>query len=523
MNAIESETHHLRHFFFSNKGRDSLWFFCFDFPGDQQGSVLNFVDKVDLVWQKSAFPKLVRKAFLIGAFLCAPLLCLLTLASSPTPTQSKARGITGVIIPPPPPLGFLFVVTSTGDGDNTGVGAVCDDGTGNCTLRAAIEVANANTGDDTIKFDIPATDPGYDVSTGRWTINLTMPLPDLSSNIRITGPGADKLTVQRSGSAAQFRIFNVTTTGSVTLSDLTIANGVVLNGSGGGIFNNGGDTLNLSNVTLKNNFAGQGGGIFSQGGTINATNSILTGNSGNIAGGGIYSQCFSTCTVTLTNCTVSGNFGAGGGIFNTCGSGSNTLNVINSTVSGNSGRLPGGGGIFNSVSSGSGHSTANITNSTIAGNFNNLNDADGGGIYADFSTVNLTNSTISGNSTTRMGGGIFSSTLAIINVKNSIVAVNSAIVSAADVSGGFISQGNNLVGARDGSTGFTAVTDHTGTVAGPLDVKLDPAGLQNNGGPTHTIALRSGSLAINNADPAAAPARDQRGFVRNGPPDIEPF
>src|SRR5207253_9076053 len=72
MNAIESETHRLRHFFFSNKGRDSLWFFCFDFPGDQQGSVLNFVDKVDLVWQKSAFPKLVRKAFLIGAFLCAP-------------------------------------------------------------------------------------------------------------------------------------------------------------------------------------------------------------------------------------------------------------------------------------------------------------------------------------------------------------------------------------------------------------------------------------------------------------------
>src|SRR5439155_26674777 len=69
----------------------------------------------------------------------------------PDPTQSKARGITGVIIHPPPPLGFLFVVPSTGDGDNTGVGAVCDDGTGNCTLRATIEVANANTGDDTIK------------------------------------------------------------------------------------------------------------------------------------------------------------------------------------------------------------------------------------------------------------------------------------------------------------------------------------------------------------------------------------
>ena len=143
--------------------------------------------------------------------------------------------------------------------------------------------------------------------------------------------------------------------------------------------------------------------------------------------------------------------------------------------------------------------------------------------FMPISARSITNSTISGNSTTRMGGGIFSSTLAIINVKNSIIAVNSAIVSAPDVSGGFISQGNNLVGARDGSTGFTAVTDHTGTIAGPLDVKLDPAGLQNNGGPTQTIALRSGSLAINNADPAAAPARDQRVFVRDGPPDIGAF
>ena len=48
----------------------------------------------------------------------------------------------------------------------------------------------------------------------------------------------------------------------------------------------------------------------------------------------------------------------------------------------------------------------------------------------------------------------------------------------------------------DGSTGFTEPTDQTGTVASPLDPKLDPNGLQNNGGPTQTIALLWGSPAI---------------------------
>jgi len=47
-----------------------------------------------------------------------------------------------------------FTVNSTGDGgdSNTGDG-VCDDGSGNCTLRAAIEQASADAGTDTIESD----------------------------------------------------------------------------------------------------------------------------------------------------------------------------------------------------------------------------------------------------------------------------------------------------------------------------------------------------------------------------------
>lgn len=64
-----------------------------------------------------------------------------------------------------------FMVNSTGDGgdSNTGDG-VCNDGTGICTLRAAIEQANAHPGNDTIAFNVPGCLPSC-------TISLTSALP----------------------------------------------------------------------------------------------------------------------------------------------------------------------------------------------------------------------------------------------------------------------------------------------------------------------------------------------------------
>ena len=158
----------------------------------------------------------------------------------------------------PPNCGTAYTVDSTGDGAHVGAETQCDDGTGHCTLRAAIQVANFNTGDDGIFFDIPTTDPGY--SNGVWTINLGTALPDLTSNINISGPGAAMLIVQRSFSApAEFRVFNITGTSTVTLSGLTIRNGKVSNDEGGGIQNTG--TLNVTNCTLVGNSASRGGGI----------------------------------------------------------------------------------------------------------------------------------------------------------------------------------------------------------------------------------------------------------------------
>src|SRR6478672_5220078 len=120
------------------------------------------------------------------------------------------------------PQGITYVVTGTGDGDQSpNPRAGCSDLlTGKCTLRAAIQLANANAGADDITFNIPTSDPGF--SNGTWTINLTRALDDIS-DLNITGPGADKLIVKRN-SSSNFRIFNVITAGTVNLSGLTITN-----------------------------------------------------------------------------------------------------------------------------------------------------------------------------------------------------------------------------------------------------------------------------------------------------------
>ncbi len=211
----------------------------------------------------------------------------------------------------------------------------------------------------------------------------------------------------------------------------------------------------------------------------------------------------------MTNSTLSGNSAAnigagyagyGGGIFNYFG----TLILSNSTLSGNtasgycSNGVPCsfGGGISNLFA------TLSLTNSTLSGNSATY----GGGVYNGDGQATVTNSTLSGNSATS-GGGVYSN--GSLAVKNAILA-NTA--SGGNCSGNPSSYGHNV--SDDATCAFAASGDVNNIAAG-----LDPSGLQNNGGPTRTIALLAGSPAINAGDDAvcaAAPVSnlDQRGFVR---------
>src|SRR5438105_12480037 len=102
-----------------------------------------------------------------------------------------------------------------------------------------------------------------------------------------------------------------------------------------------------------------------------------------------------------------------------------------------------------------------------------------------------------------------------------MIALNTGVIRSSgespDVYGAFKSQGFNLIGKKDGSTGFTAATDKKGTIASPLNPKLDSRGLHDNGGPTQTITLLAGSPAIDKgtSNGLTGPlTKDQRGFAR---------
>jgi hypothetical protein len=275
--------------------------------------------------------------------------------------------------------------------------------------------------------------------------------------------------------------------GTVTLTDSTVADNTVLLGDGGGILNN--RSLTVDRCTIADNSAAAdlgGGGIFNNGFDLSITASTISGNSGP-TGGGIYSQG----PLTVTASTLSGNAataGFGGGLFNQA-----DLTLTDSTVSGNTATGGNGGGIYESFGS-----TSLITSCTIT-----LNTATG----AFFSG---------------RGGGlsVLSGPGVLVEVQSTIIAGNSASTAAPDVDGRVTSQGFNLVGERDGSSGW-APSDILGTTADPVDPLLGP--LQDNGGPTLTHALLAGSPALAAGDPALLGTADQRGTLRLGHVDIGAF
>jgi hypothetical protein len=179
------------------------------------------------------------------------------------------------------------------------------------------------------------------------------------------------------------------------------------------------------------------------------------------------------------------------------------VTVTGSTLNGNSAGLD-GGGIAN-------YGTLTVTNSTISGNRVMADTSGGGGIYNN-GTATVANSTISGNFAPAAGGGIKQSAVGTVTIRNTLVADNTNGASP-DVSGSLDSQGYNLIGDGTGGGGFTD-TDLVGTADSPIDALLGP--LQDNGGPTQTLALLPGSPALNAGDPEQLGVADQRGVLRSG-------
>ncbi|MDA2929353.1 right-handed parallel beta-helix repeat-containing protein [Acidobacteria bacterium AH-259-O06] len=143
--------------------------------------------------------------------------------------------------------GATFTVNSTADGgDSNPENGVCDDGTGNCTLRAAIEEANAKGGKDTIAFNIPGAGP-HTIQPASALPTITDPViidgttePGASPNTNGPGLGSDALLkIELDGSAGAAANGLRITAGSSTVRGLVLnrfgGSGIVLESSGGNI------------------------------------------------------------------------------------------------------------------------------------------------------------------------------------------------------------------------------------------------------------------------------------------------
>jgi len=276
-----------------------------------------------------------RRVTLLAVLTLLPFTPLLEHADVGAPHVAYAQGAPAV-----------YVVTST---DDSAIDRLeCLDVESHCSLRGAIQAANAHAGNDTIRFRF-ATSCG-----AICTINLNSPLPDIIDSLTITWLGPENLVIRRNKDnnsttlTDYYRVFTIRGDITVSLTGLFISNGFAKvvhpntstegdEASGGGILIRDA-TVTITNCVIGSNAAEfRGGGITNYRGTLTVVESEIVNNSngptglGEPTGGGIYTSnlLFVRRSAILTNDT----FGRGGGIV-AFGPDAN-VNVENSTISGN--------------------------------------------------------------------------------------------------------------------------------------------------------------------------------------------
>ncbi len=378
-------------------------------------------------------------------------------------------------------------------------------------------------------YNYPCIDPRFDTcdGTGGGIHNI--------GNLTVNNSTFHHNSTSKTGVGAA-----IASRGFNTSAELTINNSTFTDNSaydGGAIFIYGADqssggTLgiaNINNSTFSNNSATEGGAITTVGAT-SIDHSLFTGNKA-LVGGAIKSSITNSQEIlTINNTTLSGNEAEVGGAIQVDNS---NFVIKNSTISNNFARsqqtetevFQGGGVYILDRGCYAQQRSSIIANTTIA---NNSAATNGGGIYyrllhnlcnpSSSPTFEITNTTIANNTAEIDGQSFFfqhdnqqlGPSPVKLKLKNTIVSTNSD--SPANNCAGVVDQllmdgGNNL--------------QYSDTSCGSTIPSADPMlnNLGNNGGPTQTMMLQTGSPAIdagNNSFCEAAPVNnlDQRGGTR---------
>jgi len=353
----------------------------------------------------------------------------------------------------------------------------CHDAKGHCTLRAAIEVANAQVAGRLVTVHVP-------VGTYKLTLGSLL----VKHNAVVVNGAKASTTIVTGQSKSQ--VLSVHAKAVLTLNQIELRGGNAAT-AGGGIANYGTTTLVSSIVTA--NTAATGGGI------SNAAGSTLT----------LDNSTVSSNTVASVADSIPG--GDAGGISN-----AGTLVLNGSTISANDAGQGGFGGSDTGGPGGNGGGIANTGTVTVTATTITANQAgvggiglsgqevsgqggNGGGIYSRSGSVTLTNSTISNNSSGPAGplgegsanagdgGGVWSAaTLAITGTTFSGNLGGQGPAGSGGNGGGIFTSGSATVT----SSTFTSNTGGTGGSIGGAGGAIDSAG---------TLTLSTSTLSGNTA------------------------
>ena len=427
--------------------------------------------------------------------------------------------------------GASTTITVDSNGDGIAVAANCTDLTpGNCTLRDA---ALAALDGDTINFDASISL----ITLAGGTVETTA--------VNIIGPGASSLTITTTAAAGSYDLFSVEGIGDAVISGLTVTknrikslndgkftlDGVTVSGStgayGGALYAGNDGELEIIDSTFENNTATTNGGAVYIYNDNDATisGSTFTNNESLADGGAIFGEIH--YNVTIVDCTITGNSAAddGGGLAFYAKKPDNVLSITDTTIDANDAGDLGGGLKIDAQDP----LIVSITNSTVS---NNTAQTDAGILFDEGGiTATINNSTISANAALYGSGGVYIGSGSSLTVNQSTISANSSAGTYTGTDGGGIQLGDNtsvvtlsgsivsgnssgVAGAADfglysSLASDTASITATNSLIGEVDSRITVNGtnnvsstnpmlgaLANNGGPTKTMALLTGSPAI---------------------------
>ncbi len=404
-------------------------------------------------------------------------------------------------------------------------------------LFAAQTVTNCNdTGAGSLRSAVAAAAEGDTINMTTLTcskITLGTALVISRNSLTLNGKSLQALTI--SGNNKSFGVLQHTGTGTLSVNNLSLSNGN---------YTSGGCIASLGNVALvgvgMSYCTSTGVGGKSVGGAVGAVHDVTASSSvfnknyasdatssGAITVGGAIAGAditISKSTISNNSATTGGNIAGGGGVYAV-----GNLSISDTTLSNNialdvGGLSSAGGGAFaggnvtivgstftiNDASVGAGLAqgttgkTVTVTNSTLSGNTGYL-----GGGMAIAGTLQLNNSTVARN---YVGGSYGAAGIEIganSVFQSSIVANNTAPNAPTFADIGSKGVAVTIIGANNlVITAQSSITLPIGTL------KSDPklaSFLENNGGPTQTLVLESGSPAIGTGNNVLRLASDQRG------------